>query len=93
MEASFGLMVVAGVVWILLMIFALLKGMFKDTVVVGIIGGSLVLAIIASVISVFAIGGTWNQSEFIYYLVFWWVSGSVLLGIFPIVVWVRCQFS
>ncbi len=89
METSFALVVVATVVWILLMIFAVVQRVFKETLVLGIIGGSLALSVLAAVFTLYLLSGSWTQSEFIYYLAFWWLFLGVVMTLVPTWRWIR----
>jgi len=88
LETSFALVVVATLVWILLMIFAVVQRVFKETLVLAVIGGSLALATPVAFATVSLMGG-WNQSEFIFYLAFWWLFLGVVMTLVPVYRWFR----
>ena len=90
LETSFALVVIATLVWILLMIFAVVQRVFKETLVLGVIGASLALATPAAFATVKLMGG-WNQSEFIFYLAFWWLFLGVIMTLVPLWRWVRSR--
>ena len=90
-ETTFAVMVVAGVVWVLMMIFAVVMRVFKETVVLGIIGGSAAMAAPLAMINMWLAGKTWYLPDYIYYLVFYWLALGVLMTIFPVVHFVRRQ--
>jgi hypothetical protein len=90
-ETTFAIMVVAGVVWVLMMIFAVVMRVFKETVVLGIIGGSAMIAAPLAMINMWLVGKTWHLPDYIYFLVFYWLFIGVLMTIFPTVHYVRRQ--
>jgi hypothetical protein len=89
MELGLAIAVVANVVWILLMILAVVQRVFKETLVLGIIGGSFVLAVLAAVFTLYLASGSWNQSEFILYLAWWWIFLGVTMTLVPLWRWIR----
>ena len=89
MEAGLAIAVIANLIWILLMIFAVVQRVFKETLVLGIIAGSFVLAVLAAIFTLYLIGGSWNQSEFILYLAWWWIFLGVTMTLVPLWRWIR----
>ena len=89
METSFALIVVGVVIWILCMIFAVLRKMFGEAVVIGIIIGSFALALPVGVASVYVVGGSWSQSEFFFWTGFWWLFLGVIMTTVPLWKWFR----
>ncbi len=89
METSFALLVVGTVLWILAMIFAVLRKAFTELVVIGIIIGSFALALPTSVASVYIAGGSWNQSEWFFWQAFWWLFLGLVMTTVPLWKWFR----
>jgi hypothetical protein len=91
-ETTFAILVVAGVVWVLLMIFAVVLRVFKELLVLAIIGGSAAFAAPVAMINMWLLGKTWYLPDFIFYFVFYWLCIGVLMTIFPVVHYVRRHF-
>ena len=70
------------------MIFAVVQRMFQDTLVLGIISASLALAVLAAIITV-NLTGDWTQSEFIFYLAFYWLFLGAVMTLIPVWRWIR----
>jgi hypothetical protein len=84
MEAGLATAVIVLVIWILLMIFAVVQRVFRETLVLGIIGGSFALAVLAGIFTIYLVSGSWNRSEFIVYLAWWWIFLGVVMTLVPI---------
>jgi len=90
-ETTFAILVVASVAWVLLMIFAVVLRVFKETVVLGIIGGAGAIAAPVAMISMWVAGKSWHLPDYIFYLVVYWLCIGVLMTIFPVVHYIRRQ--
>ncbi|WP_237214492.1 hypothetical protein [Falsiroseomonas oryziterrae] len=86
---TFGVLVVAGVVWVLLMIFAVIRGFFKETTVLALFVASGALGGLGALVNVYAAHREFLQFEFLYYFAFWWVVFGVMLTIIPAVLHIR----
>jgi|GEM_PF-6882195 len=86
---TFGVLVIAGVAWVLLMIFAVIRGFFKEMTVLVLFLASGALGGLAALANVFVTHREFLQFEFLYYFAFWWVVFGVMLTIIPAVLHIR----